>query len=314
MTSNKKFFMMLFMIALFLVTVGIVAGQPQCDCENNWDCPSEEYCGFAKCTKYITQDVAYSGLCMLKCQGTCKSGTACPSDWTQAPGVCPAPGDVCCIEIPPTCAGTPDFDCGSCTSLAGDCGTCCDEKYSTICTCNPIEVGCKTGTSEAPLADCGGCAPDSVCCCKVTSTWYENKDCSDVTYSVANCDLCCCHNKGQVCNSYADCCQVSVDGDWCDITANVCCPIGCDWISSGGGYCDCHDPCYDPTRCAYRPPNDPGGGESSWWGDPYNVYCIQDTGLACCYCGEMYGEDDWYSFDSIVVYQKYFFLIFSFEF
>lgn len=301
MVSNKKFFMMLFLTALFLITVSIVAGQPQCNCNNNFDCSSGEYCG-GWCT--FGPDPQYTaGVCTLECKGTCYA-TSCPSGWVQEIGVCILPTQVCCkVETPPTCTGTPDFDCGSCTSLAGNCGKCCDEKQSISCTCRPIEIGCIGGASEAPLADCGGCPLNSVCCCKVTSTWYENKACSDVTYSTANCDLCCCHNEGQVCNSDADCCQVSEDGDWCDIAANVCCPVGCEW-DAVDEECKCHDPCYKPSGayCNYRPPNDPGGGESSWWGNPYNVYCIKDTGQACCYWGEMYGDPDWYEMVGIVVY------------
>lgn len=277
MMVNKKFFMMLFLIVVFLVTVNIVTARPQCDCENEYDCSSYDFCDIdADCSKYITPDVVHIGLCRRLCQDTCYA-TSCPNGWEQAQGFCEFPGEVCCRLIPPTCEGyANDFDCGSCSSSSGDCGTCCNEILDHVelddCECWPIEMGCKFGGMvEADDEECGGCWGD-ICCCRETLIYrYENKACSAVNAG-DDCNLCCCYDEGQACGSDSDCCQVSPD-DWCDTSAGVCCPVGDYW----DGVCIDGEPCspaanpatgagISGNQCCCYTYDIWGGNYYTWWG------------------------------------------------
>ncbi len=183
------------MIALFLITVNVVTGLPQCDCETDLDCSSGESCvgqGSARgrCQQYITQDVVYWGICERNCEdrgGTCYD-PSCPPDWDSVSGYCTGWGELCCIyhPIPDPCTGTPGFfDCSTCNNNNGACGTCCNEVFDhteyTICGCWPADLGgCRGNDVEAPDSECGDCGGD-ICCCRETLVYsYETKACNDV--------------------------------------------------------------------------------------------------------------------------------------
>lgn len=130
----------------------------------------------------------------------------------------------------------------------------------------------------------------------------------------------CCQQSPEQCGgSFGSCCPTQViDGTpenlQCSIISDAgqtvayphCCPIGKWWFGDAtDGICIDTEPCgiRAGLDCNYYPPNDPSGGQLTWWLNLPN--CINpNLRLACCYVPERAGETDVYyaDVDSVLPY------------